>query len=271
MKNLIGDYFKYIIATSVITMVCFNTTLGGHQLNLALEPVYAQTSSTGDSAIANGGGDPDAQDRELKSSHSVVKEKLPSVKITSLSKGQQVSTGKLEIFGTSSDTPAAQCDVSVMLNGIKPYQRVIPIGQSKTGDFSKWRYLFTPQYSIINKGMNKITSKISCINESGIDLTKFNSINVVGTSNNSLSVSQQSVKLKSTTTGNRTTQSSSTDIARLNEPKQCIQESKIDDNNIDCQKFHTKINIANPNSKSLSIFFDIDRIQLYVDMNKLLL
>lgn len=132
-----------------------------------------------------------------------------------------------------------------MLNGIKPYQNVIPIGQSKTGDFSKWTYSFTPQYGIINKGMNKITSKISCPDESGTDLTKFNSVNVIGTSNNSLSVSHPSLKLESTAAGNRTTQSSMTDITGSNESKRSVQELKTED--------------RSPNSKSFALSFNIDR------------
>ena len=135
MKNLIYDYFKYIIPTSVIAIFCFNMALHGYQFNLVLEPIYAQTSSS--SAITNRSV-LSTQDQDLTPSPTVVKEKLPSVKITSLSKGQQVSDGKLEIFGTSSDSPTAQCDVSVILNGIKPYQNVIPSGQGETGDFSKW-------------------------------------------------------------------------------------------------------------------------------------
>ena len=242
MKNLIYDYFKYIIPTSVIAIFCFNMALHGYQFNLVLEPIYAQTS--GSSAITNRSV-LNTQDRDLTPSPTIVKEKLPSVKITSLSKGQQVSDGKLEIFGTSSDSPTAQCNVSVILNGIKPYQNVIPSGQGETGDFSKWKYSFTPQYGIINKGMNKITSKISCLDESGTDLTKFNSVSVIGTSNNSLSVSQPSLKLESTAAGNRTTQSSTTDTAGSNESKRSIQETKTDD--------------RNPNSKSLSLFFNIDR------------
>lgn len=243
MNNMIYDYFKYIIPTSVITIFCFNIALHGYQSNLVLEPTYAQTSSS--SAITNRSV-LNTQDQDLTPSHTIVKEKLPSVKITSLSKGQQVSDGKLEIFGASSDSPTVQCDVSVMLNGIKPYQNVIPIGQGVSGDFSKWKYSFTPQYGTINKGMNKITSKISCPDESGTDLTKFNSVNVIGTSNNSLSVSQPSLKLESTAAGNRTaSQSSTTDPAGSNESRRSIQESKTKD--------------LNPNSKSLSLSFNIDR------------
>jgi len=242
MKNMIYGYFKYILSTSIIAIFCINVALHSFQFNPVLEPIYAQTSSS--NTITNRGV-LNTQDQGLTPSHILVKAKLPSVKITSLSKGQQVSEGKLEIYGISSDSPTIQCDVSVMLNGIKPYQNVIPIRQNKTDDFSKWKYSFTPQYGIINKGMNKITSKISCPDEPGIDLTKFNSVNVIGTSNNSLSVSHPSLKLESTAAGNRTTQSSMTDITGSNESKRSVQELKTED--------------RSPNSKSFSLSFNIDR------------
>src|SRR5207344_1628596 len=96
---------------------CFSIAVGSYHFILILDPVFAQTLST----ITNG-SIVDIRDRELAPSHIIAKEKLPSVKITSLSKGQQVSAGELEIFGTSSDTMTTKCDVSVILNGIKPYQ-----------------------------------------------------------------------------------------------------------------------------------------------------
>ena len=48
--------------------------------------------------------------------------KLPGVKITSPTKGQKVPVGALSISGESTDNAASDCAVSVILNGIKPYQ-----------------------------------------------------------------------------------------------------------------------------------------------------
>ena len=255
MKNMILDNFKYVILTLIITIFCFSIAVGSYHFILILDPVFAQTLST----ITNG-SIVDIRDRELAPSHIIAKEKLPSVKITSLSKGQQVSAGELEIFGTSSDTMTTKCDVSVILNGIKPYQHVIPNGQGDTGDFSKWSYSFTPHYSIINKGMNKITSKISCSDEFGTDLTKFNSVEVIGTSNNSQSFDQGLLKLEPTKVVNRTTQPSTTSTAATNEPKRSIPESETEDNDIDHKSIlHTNVDINNPNSKSLFVSFNIDR------------
>jgi hypothetical protein len=255
MKNMIHDNFKYVILTLIITILCISIAVGSYHFILILNPVFAQTLST----ITNG-SIVDIRDRELAPSHIAVKEKLPSVKITSLSKGQQVPAGELEIFGTSSDTMTTKCDVSVILNGIKPYQHVIPNGQGDTGDFSKWSYSFTPHYSIINKGMNKITSKISCSDEFGTDLTKFNSVEVIGTSNNSQSFNEGLLKLEPRKVVNRTTQSSTTSITATNEPKRSIHESETEDNDIDHKSIlHTNTSINNPNSKSLFVSFNIDR------------
>ncbi len=136
-----------------------------------------------------------------------------------------------------------------MLNGIKPYQHVIPIGHGGSNDFSEWKYSFTPQYGIIIKGMNKITSKISCPNESGTDLTKFNSVNVIGTSNSSHSISHQTLNLESTTiAGNRTATTSTQPTA-----------TDTTGSNVSQNSTKSKIESRNPNSKTISLSFNIDR------------
>lgn len=112
---------------------------------------------------------------------------IPQVKITSLTKGQEVPAGTLSINGVSSDNASSGCDVYVLLNGIKPYQRVTPAGQgdlrNSTTDYSMWRFTFIPTYGLIAEGDNKMTAKITCIN-GGINATKFNSLNVTGVLSN---------------------------------------------------------------------------------------
>jgi len=113
---------------------------------------------------------------------------IPQVKITSHTKGQIVSEGNLSIAGVSSDNPASTCDVYVILNSIKPYQRVTPTEQRGSGnstkDYSLWKYTFLPTYGLITEGDNKMTAKINCLNGSA-NSTKFNSLNVTGVSSNS--------------------------------------------------------------------------------------
>jgi hypothetical protein len=253
MKDLIYDYFKYtikyIISISVITILCFNMVLFGYQFKHILEPVYGLTANS--SAVTNSHV-LNAQDQNqvlTPSSTTVSKQILPSIKITSVSKGQQVPVGELEISGISSDSQANQCDISVMLNGIKPYQHVIPEGHGGSSDFSRWKYSFTPQYGIISNGMNKITSKISCPTESGTDLTKFNSVNVIGTSNSSHSTSHQTLNLESTTTtvGNRTSTSTTQSPVTNTLGSNVIQSST------------NSIESRNPNLKAISISFNVDR------------
>jgi hypothetical protein len=115
----------------------------------------------------------------------------PSVKISSPVKGQQVPIDTpLTISGTSTDDSIDNCQVSVLLNGIKPYQKTVATGQSGTevgsaNDYSTWKYTFTPGYALIKQGINKITSKISCSPQSNspISLSKWYSVNVTGVAN----------------------------------------------------------------------------------------
>ena len=109
---------------------------------------------------------------------------LPTVKIMSPHKGQQIPvSNQLVVSGISSPPPAdkiqTDCTVSVLLNSVRPYQKAVATGHGGTTDFSTWRYSITPNYAIIKQGQNKITAKISCA-ANPTNLTKFNSLNVTG-------------------------------------------------------------------------------------------
>jgi hypothetical protein len=77
------------------------------------------------------------------------------VKITSLTKGQQVPIGILKVEGTS--TAGQDLDkqlhtdskVSVILNDIKPYQPAIPTGSCGQNNYSTWSYMLTLNYATI--------------------------------------------------------------------------------------------------------------------------
>jgi hypothetical protein len=105
--------------------------------------------------------------------------KLPGVKITSPTKGEKVRVGALSISGESTDNAASDCAVSVLLNGIKPYQPSAPTGPKGATDYSTWKFTLTPKYAVIKEGANKITSKISC-HDASANMTKFYSVNVTG-------------------------------------------------------------------------------------------
>jgi hypothetical protein len=60
------------------------------------------------------------------------------VKITSPAKGQQVPVGNITISGTSSSNATNDCTVSVIINGLKPYQQATSTGNKRPTDYSNW-------------------------------------------------------------------------------------------------------------------------------------
>lgn len=108
---------------------------------------------------------------------------LPTVKITSPHKGQQIRIGSnILVSGISSPPPGishTSCTVSVLLNDVKPYQKAVAMGHGGKGDYSIWHYNITPKYALIKHVQNKITARITCA-ASPSNLTKFNSVNVTG-------------------------------------------------------------------------------------------
>ncbi len=124
----------------------------------------------------------------------------PTVKITSLKAGESVpAAGNLTVMGSSSDTGTSSCQVSVIVNDVKPYQTAVATGSGGANDYSQWKFTVTPNYTAIKEGQNKITSRVMCPG-TGVDLTKWFGINVTGVtgaaaaavSTNSSSASQSS-------------------------------------------------------------------------------
>jgi len=103
------------------------------------------------------------------------------VKITNPARGQQVVIGRnLTLSGTASYNATSNCGVFVILDGVRPYQKTTPIGETGGNDYSKWKYTFTPEYAgTIREGINRITAKLLC-QANPVSLTKFYSINVTG-------------------------------------------------------------------------------------------
>jgi len=111
--------------------------------------------------------------------NTAVPPKIHTVKITSPTKGQQLPIGdNLIVSGTSSDNATPDCQVSVIANGIKPYQPAQASGPGGANDYSKWSFTLSPKYTAIKDGQNKITAKYSCSRDSS--LVSFSSINVTG-------------------------------------------------------------------------------------------
>jgi hypothetical protein len=113
------------------------------------------------------------------------------LKIISPTKGQKIPAGSIvNITGTSTPANASShCMVSVIINGIQPYQRVIPAGTDSingTKDYRLWKFTDSPGYATIKPGLNKITAKYSCSPKSDLSnnkqptFVKYHSINVTG-------------------------------------------------------------------------------------------
>lgn len=114
-------------------------------------------------------------------SHSV-QIKLHMVKITYPAKGQQIPIhSNLTVRGIAVvNRTSNDCQVAIILNGIKPYQKAVPTGHGGPNDYSRWNYSLTPGYTLIKQGQNKITAKLSCDKS---NIISHNSINITGVTN----------------------------------------------------------------------------------------
>jgi hypothetical protein len=117
--------------------------------------------------------------------------KLHAVKIISPAKGQQVPIGKdLTVSGitsTGAGNATSHCQVSIIANGVKPYQQASGTGPGGKTDYSKWNFIVTSNYTSIKPGPNnKITAKYVCNSNPGA--LSFYSVNVTGGSPTALAV-----------------------------------------------------------------------------------
>ena len=139
-------------------------------------PTITQQSPSSQSA-------PLPQSSSIQLPPSSLNSKLHAVKITSPTKGQQVPTGKdLTVSGATAvaaGNPTSHCQVSIIVNGIKPYQPAKAAGAGGVADYSKWNYLLSSKYTTIKQGPNnKITAKYVC--SSNPSAVSFYSVNVTG-------------------------------------------------------------------------------------------
>jgi len=96
-------------------------------------------------------------------------------------KGQQVPVGKnLTVSGISKYNLTSSCRVFIIINSIWPYQKTLPMGQTRGDDYSKWTYsLVSTSPWTIKEGVNKVTAKLLCQPNPTTE-TKFYSINITG-------------------------------------------------------------------------------------------
>lgn len=105
--------------------------------------------------------------------------KLHAVKITSPVKDEKVSIGRdLMVIGNSLDNATSNCQVSVIVNAVKPYQQSTATGHYGATDYSTWNFFLTSKYTTIKEGSNKITAKYTCSDKP--DLKSFYNLNVTG-------------------------------------------------------------------------------------------
>jgi hypothetical protein len=104
-----------------------------------------------------------------------------SVKIINPDKGQTTNVGNsLEISGESRYEPSYSCQVSVIVNDVKPYQKTKPVGVRMENDYSAWKFTINSSYTTLKEGDNRITARLLCSDDQGKDVRKWYSINVIG-------------------------------------------------------------------------------------------
>ena len=101
------------------------------------------------------------------------------VKILSPTSGKEIPVGNLTIFGVSTDDEKSDCTVLVDWNNEKPFQKAKAVGPYGNDDYSSWTYTYSPSYHAIENGLNDLTSKLECLENSKVT-TKWHSINVTG-------------------------------------------------------------------------------------------
>jgi hypothetical protein len=75
---------------------------------------------------------------------------IHAVKIISPTKNQQVPIGKdLTIMGTSLANASSNCQISVIVNHVRPYQPATATGPEGIKDYSKWNFVITSKYAAI--------------------------------------------------------------------------------------------------------------------------
>ena len=173
--------------------------------------------------------------------------KLHAIKIIAPTKGQQIPASKdLTISGTSIDNATSNCQVSMIVNHVKPYQRATAAGTGGTNDYSKWNFVLISNYTAIKPGPdNRITAKYTCTDNS--HMVSYSSVNVTGvvaaapaaTTTAYPKQQQQKQQNMMTTTSNNTATTTSNGITNKIPPPPQQQQQQQPSN-------QTENNIGNP-------------------------
>ena len=156
---------SYFCVGAVI-LILLTSTLVTNELYAQISPNTLQSAVTNNSTVQ-------------QQQHQPSQNRIHMVKIALPAKAQQVAAGKnLVVSGTSVDNSTSDCNVSVIVNGVKPYRLASANGDAGQKDYSKWDFTLSPAYTSIKQGQNKITAKFSCTNDP--NLISHNSVNVTG-------------------------------------------------------------------------------------------
>lgn len=104
----------------------------------------------------------------------------PKVEITYPEAYQHIPSGRLKVYGISSDSNSTLCQVFILINDQRPYQNATGTGPQGKDDYSKWTFTFDPYYSLVRDGSNQIVSKIVCQYNDGTNSAAYNKIYVTG-------------------------------------------------------------------------------------------
>lgn len=106
----------------------------------------------------------------------------PDIEIVYPNSEQTANTeNDLEISGISNYDPRNTCQVSVIINDVKPYRRTIPTAGDMKTDYSTWKYVIeSDSINTIKQGDNMITTRLLCAGENGEHIRKWDSVAVIG-------------------------------------------------------------------------------------------
>jgi hypothetical protein len=141
-------------------------------------PQYDETAPQSKNQIKS---QTDVTVKQISKSENLTKSVAPSMglKILSPGSGKEIPVGNLTIFGISTDNEKSNCSVSVDWNNQKPFQKAKAAGPYGNDDYSSWTFTYSPSYHTIENGLNDLTSKLECVQNSKVS-TKWHSINVTG-------------------------------------------------------------------------------------------
>ena len=106
---------------------------------------------------------------------------MMTINVISPMTGEEVPVGELTISGTSTDNAATDCTVYADWNNLKPFQKAVATGPGGVNDYSTWTFTYTVEYHLITNGINNLTSRLSCVDDSDItNITKSYSVKVIG-------------------------------------------------------------------------------------------